>query len=268
VEELVMSMIPVREKLSGSEPGAKKRGAWLPIAVAALFGATLGARWAMHPQSGSLVDAVGMWAVRHGWVGAGAADAFGRALRQNVDRLLPGIAIYMIFGVYWLIASKDRAEDWAPEPFASSFIHKLLTNLSPALICVPLPGLMQRLLPSTPLWLVIGLAVEVGGAALAVAARRTLGRNWSREVRIAVGHELVRTGPYARIRHPIYTGALCVSLGLTLESGLLSAFVGFGILILAYVRKIALEERLLKRAFGESFDQYRASSWALIPFIL
>ena len=263
-----MPMIPQHRERGVPEPPAKKRGAWLPTAAAAILGAVVGFQWVMHPQRGWLADGIGSWAVRNGWTSAGAADAFGQAFHYNIDRLLPGIAVYLAFGLYWWIASTNRAEDSAPESFGSSAIHKLLVNLSLLLICVPVPGLMQRMLPSTPLWLIIGLAIEVGGAALAIAARRALGRNWSREVRIAVGHELVRTGPYARIRHPIYTGAICVSLGLAFESGLLSAFVGLALLLLAYARKITLEERLLKHAFGESFDQYRARSWALVPFIL
>jgi protein-S-isoprenylcysteine O-methyltransferase Ste14 len=122
--------------------------------------------------------------------------------------------------------------------------------------------------PQSAILLAAGLALEAAGAALAVAARRALGRNWSREVRIGVGHELIRTGPYKHIRHPIYTGALCISLGLAAQSGLLSAFIGTTVLVVAYIRKIALEERLLRGEFGASFDQYRANSWALIPFLI
>ena len=263
-----MPRIPVGKIAGGAGPDTKKRSAWLPIVGAAILGAVVGMQWATRPRREWLADSIGGWAVRHGLASAEAAGAFGRAFHQNVDRLLPGLAIYLIFGLYWLAASNNRAEDSAPESFGSSSIHKVLVNLSLLLICMPLPGLTLRLVPSTPLWLAIGLLVEAGGVALAIAARRALGRNWSREVRIAVGHELVTSGPYARLRHPIYTGALCVSLGLAIVSGLLSAFVGFALLILAYIRKIALEERLLANAFGPEFIQYRASSWALIPFLI
>lgn len=258
----------LHEKLGSRAPRAKSRLSWLGTLFAAIAGAIFGAEAVTHPHRSGLAAVVGEWTARHGLVSATAAQAYEQALNDNVDRLLPGLAIYILFSFYWMLASRNRGEDAAPEAPASSFLHQLLVGLSLLLICLPLPGLTQRLLANSPLVLAIGLSVELGGVALAIAARRALGRNWSREVRIAVGHELVRSGPYARLRHPIYTGALCISLGLAIASGLLSAFAGLALLIVAYVRKIALEERLLANAFGAAFEQYRASSWALIPFLI
>jgi protein-S-isoprenylcysteine O-methyltransferase Ste14 len=211
---------------------------------------------------------IGVWAVRHGWISAGGLVAYDRLLSDNLTRLMPAIGFYLLFGLYWAYAGRDRAADKIPESAFSAVLHKLLVNLSVLLICIPLPGLTLRILPASTGFLILGLGVELGGVAIAVAARRALGRNWSREVRIAVDHELVRTGPYQRLRHPIYTGALAVSLGLAIVSGLLSAFVGFAILSLAYWRKIRLEEAILAKAFGSELDDYRRTSWALIPLLL
>jgi protein-S-isoprenylcysteine O-methyltransferase Ste14 len=247
-----------------SVPRAKNRFSW-PIV---LFAALAVAAAVMRPHRGGLVTVAGDWAVGHHLASATAVQAYEHALDYNIDRLLPGLAICVLFSFYWMLESKNRAEDAAPESRGSASIHQLLVGLSQLLIFLPLPRFTQRLLPNSPLIFGIGLAVELGGVALAVASRRALGRNWSREVRVAVGHELVRSGPYARVRHPIYTGAICISLGLAIQSGLSSAFLGIVLLILAYVRKIALEERLLGEAFGSSFDQYRANSWALIPFLI
>jgi protein-S-isoprenylcysteine O-methyltransferase Ste14 len=249
-------------------PGTGVRKSWLGTVAAALVGAVLGAELVSHPRAGLLSRMLGPWLARHGLASAQQVRSYEAIVQSNIDRLIPGLLIYMLFSLYWVIASKNRATDAAPESLRSSSIHKVLVNLSLLAICLPLPGLTFRLLPQSPAMFVIGIVLELGGAGLAIAARRALGTNWSREVRIAVGHELVQSGPYARIRHPIYTGALSISLGLAIQSGLLSALVGLGILILAYIRKIALEERLLSNAFGAQFDQYCAKSWALIPFLI
>jgi protein-S-isoprenylcysteine O-methyltransferase Ste14 len=240
---------------------------WLSTGISAAAGAIVGTQAVMHPHHGLLTNTIGPWLVEHGLTSAQALGAYDAAMRNNIDRLMPGLAVYVLFGLYWAIASRNRAADATTDPSSYNF-HKFLVGLSLLLICLPLPGLAIRLLPPSALPLTLGIILELGGVALAVASRRALGRNWSREVRIGVGHELVQSGPYALIRHPIYTGALCISLGLAVQSGLLSAFVGLAVLILAYVRKIALEERLLGEAFGSSFDQYRANSWALIPFLI
>jgi protein-S-isoprenylcysteine O-methyltransferase Ste14 len=240
---------------------------WLATAISALAGGIIGAEAVMRPHGGLLVSTIGPWFVRHGLTSSAAFDTYDAAVRSNIDRLLPGLAIYVLFSLYWVIASRNRADDAKADPSPYG-LHKLLVGLSLLLICLPMPGLTLRVLPQSALLLAVGILSELAGVTLAVAARRALGLNWSREVRIAVGHELVQSGPYAHIRHPIYTGAILLSLGLSIQSGLLSALVGIVLLILAYVRKIAQEERMLGIAFGASFDQYRARSWALIPFLI
>ena len=258
----------LREKPAGPAARVKIRFSWLITLFAAIAGAIYGAEAVTHAHQKGLAATLADWAVHHGLVSAASAQDYESALDFNIHRLLPGLAISVLFSLYWVVASKNRADDVAPEAPASSSLHQLLAGVSLLLICLPMPGLTQRLLPSSALMLWVGLSLELGGVVLAVAARRALGRNWSREVRLAVGHELVRSGPYRHLRHPIYTGALCISLGLAIASGLVSAFAGLALLILAYIRKIALEERLLADAFGPAFQQYRSTSWALIPFLV
>jgi len=76
--------------------------------------------------------------------------------------------------------------------------------------------------------LVLGVAIQTAFLLLAVWARRHLGRNWSAEVRIAVGHELVRSGPYKYLRHPIYTAVLGMVLGSAVAVNQFHALLGFG----------------------------------------
>ena len=93
---------------------------------------------------------------------------------------------------------------------------------------------------------------------LAIWARRALGTNWSGEISIKVEHHLIRSGPYQRLRHPIYTGLLAMYVGTALVTGTWLAIVGVVIAGVAYWRKIRLEEKNLDVAFGAEYDAYGA----------
>ena len=110
-----------------------------------------------------------------------------------------------------------------------------------------------------------GLAVEAIGLFLTIWARRHLGRNWSGEITIKVDHQLIRSGPYKLLRHPIYTGLLTMYAGIAIVTGEWLAIIGFAMVAFAYWRKIRLEEANLKIAFGAEYDAYRRATWALLP---
>src|SRR5262245_5761153 len=134
---------------------------------------------------------------------------------------------------------------------------------------LPAPGLRQRWLPMAP-WIEvsIGLGIQASSALLAVWARRRLGRNWSGAITAKVDHELIRTGPYRLVRHPIYSGMLGMFLGTIVVSGELHGLLAMLIIAVAYWRKIRLEEQHLRGYFGANYDDYRKKSWALIPGLL
>jgi protein-S-isoprenylcysteine O-methyltransferase Ste14 len=92
-----------------------------------------------------------------------------------------------------------------------------------------------------------------------------LGRNWSSEVQILSDHQLVRTGPYALVRHPIYTAILGLALGTAVVSGRVVSLLGASMFAYAYVRKLRIEEGALGETFGAAWDDYRKRSWALVP---
>jgi protein-S-isoprenylcysteine O-methyltransferase Ste14 len=102
---------------------------------------------------------------------------------------------------------------------------------------------------------------------LAVVARRALGRNWSGEVTTKVDHTLVTTGPYALVRHPIYSSVFLLYGGTALASGEVHALVGLGLVIVAYARKIPMEEKVLAAEFGPAWDDYRARTKAIVPYL-
>ncbi|HLW44369.1 MAG TPA: isoprenylcysteine carboxylmethyltransferase family protein [Candidatus Acidoferrales bacterium] len=130
---------------------------------------------------------------------------------------------------------------------------------------IPLPGLARRYLPAEPFLVPIGLAVQAAFFLLAIWARRRLGRNWSGAVTITEEHQLVRSGPYRLIRHPIYTAMFGMFIGTMLVSGEIHALLAVALLIFAYWRKIPLEEQMLREHFGDAFESYRRKTWALLP---
>ena len=96
---------------------------------------------------------------------------------------------------------------------------------------------------------------------------RCLGRNWSGAVAIKVDHELIKTGPYRLVRHPIYTAMIGMYLGTAIVSGELHGLLAVALAAYAYWRKTRMEERGLIEAFGPAYEAYRRESWALIPWV-
>jgi protein-S-isoprenylcysteine O-methyltransferase Ste14 len=114
---------------------------------------------------------------------------------------------------------------------------------------------------------VIGLALTILGLGFAVWARVHLGRFWSGMVTLKKDHELIRSGPYAFVRHPIYTGLLTAAAGTALARGTLAALMALGLVGVACWLKIRAEEKLLTNHFGDAYRDYRRQVAALIPFM-
>jgi protein-S-isoprenylcysteine O-methyltransferase Ste14 len=93
-----------------------------------------------------------------------------------------------------------------------------------------------------------------------------LGGNWSGSVTVKEGHELIRSGPYAYVRHPIYTGLLAAVLGTVIVSDTVRAVIGLAIIAAALVRKLYTEERFMCETFTGQYQRYSAEVPALIPF--
>ena len=110
------------------------------------------------------------------------------------------------------------------------------------------------------------MLLAVSGALLMIAAVRTLGKQWSLTARVLEDHELVTSGPYGIVRHPIYTGlvALVLATGLA-QSDLLQAAAGTLLCFAGSRLRVRREEGLLREAFGERYDAYAARVPALVP---
>jgi protein-S-isoprenylcysteine O-methyltransferase Ste14 len=112
---------------------------------------------------------------------------------------------------------------------------------------------------------VIGVLLTAAGVAFAIWARWHLGANWSAIVSIREQHELIRTGPYRRVRHPIYTGMLQAMAGTALVLGEVRGLLAFAITLFAFYWKARKEEAWLTREFGETFEAHTKQTGMFLP---
>ena len=113
-----------------------------------------------------------------------------------------------------------------------------------------------------------GIGVMVAGLLLRIWAALTLGRFYTRTLRVSSDQTVVRTGPYRFLRHPGYAADLALWLGFGLASG--NANVAFSVasaMALAYVRRIDAEEDMLARELGEPYRRYLRESWRVLPWV-
>ena len=113
----------------------------------------------------------------------------------------------------------------------------------------------------------VSVVLAVAGLLLALWARRTLGKNWSGTVTFKENHELIQRGPYAFVRHPIYTAMLSMYLGTALALGTTGGLIGFLILFLSFWIKYRQEEALMLVHFGDQYRDYMKRVRALVPFV-
>ena len=181
---------------------------------------------------------------------------------QVVDGVIFGG--WVAFWIYWLVASfgvKTGQSRWTR--FAGVRVAVILL----VLLLVRVRAFKADAATNNPWLQGVGLAVFVLGLALAVWARVYLGRNWGMPMSQKVDPELVTTGPYSRVRHPIYSGIILAMIGMTIAVSLywLVAVVLAG----AYFLYSAIvEERNMTSIFPGSYPQYRRSTKMLIPFVL
>jgi len=125
--------------------------------------------------------------------------------------------------------------------------------------------LNRRFVPPADWIFALGSALSFLGVGFAIWARYHIGKYWSSTVSLREGHELIRTGPYARIRHPIYTGMLLAVFGTALAVGRYRALFAFVIVLLGFIWKSKREEALLAGQFGAKFEEHRRHTGFFLP---
>jgi protein-S-isoprenylcysteine O-methyltransferase Ste14 len=171
---------------------------------------------------------------------------------------------WVAFWIYWLVASigvKAGQTRWTR--FAGIRVGIILV----VLLLLRVRAVKGHTVTSNPWLQGIGLALFFLGLALAIWARVYLGRNWGMPMSQKADPELVTTGPYHSIRHPIYSGIILAMIGTAIAVSLywLAAVIFLG----AYFLYSAIvEERSMARLFPDSYPEYKRSTKMLIPFIV
>lgn len=187
------------------------------------------------------------------------------------EYFFPGI--WIVFLVYWQIRAIGAKATQRLEPIASRIVRSIVFLVVIALLMlrnIPLPWLYLHILPPgtalAAFW--TGAAVTTAGLAFAVWARGYLGSNWSRSVTIKQDHQLIVSGPYAFVRHPIYTGILAGFLGSAIALAQVRGVIGLVLIGLVLWAKLRMEEKWMREQFGPAYDTYSHRVAALVPFIL
>jgi protein-S-isoprenylcysteine O-methyltransferase Ste14 len=123
----------------------------------------------------------------------------------------------------------------------------------------------ERVVPPSWSLAVAGLTLTWLGVCLALWARWHLGANWSARVTIKEGHELIRTGPYARLRHPIYSGLDLAAMGTAMAMDRWGCVIGLALIVAGYWIKARKEESMLSARFGDSFREHCRHTGFLFP---
>ncbi len=177
------------------------------------------------------------------------------------------VACWVVLILYWNLSARsakvaEERQSWAGRlarmPVWLGYLLLIVAGVHPfGMVVIPHTVIAQ--------W--IGVAICALGLLAAIWSRRTLGDDWSQDVELKQGHELIERGPYRWVRHPIYTSHLLMGLGTAVESGMLVAFLGLALFFLGFWIKLKQEEGLLLRHFPEEYPAYQARVKALVPFV-
>jgi protein-S-isoprenylcysteine O-methyltransferase Ste14 len=176
--------------------------------------------------------------------------------------------LWMLFALYWLVSALNRKKTKRRESWFQRLAYVLPLVAAFFLLFRYEYGhtwLGTRFVPDTPMVHWLGVAIMASGVAIAFWARFHLGANWSGVVTLKEGHELIRTGPYRTIRHPIYTGILFAFLGNVIEVGQVRGLIGLLIIWLSFYVKARREESFLAQEFGPNFNEHTQRTGMFLP---
>ena len=179
-------------------------------------------------------------------------------------------SIWIILMIVWCLAALRASPVARRQPFASRLAHA-----HPLAVCgvmlfrrTAAVGLLAwRFAPNTALVGWTGAIITAVGVAIAIAARFFLGKNWSGWVTVKKGHQLNRSGPYAVVRHPIYSGILFGVLGTAIVVGEVRGLIALAFAALGLRLKSLQEERFMEEEFGGEYRDYKRRVKAMIPLV-
>lgn len=177
------------------------------------------------------------------------------------------LAVWLAFGAYWLISAAG-VKSATPHSLQFSATAMRVVIVVVAVLLVRSNAFNETsALVSDPAIQGIGLALFFPGLSIAVWARINLGRNWGTPMSEKVDAELITTGPYRFIRHPIYSGLILAVSGTALTFNyyvLIAAVAMAGY----FIYSATVEERTMLRLFPDTYPAYKRSTKMLIPGLL
>ena len=178
---------------------------------------------------------------------------------------------WVVFWVYWTVSGLRIHAPRRKVSLAFTILNTALLYAGFVLVLVgrfTIGPLTIRFTSDAAYSSIAGTAFAVAGVALAIWSRRVLGSNWSGAVRITEGQRLVRTGPYAFVRNPIYSGIALAVFGTALVAGTIGGLLGFALVVASLWQKGRMEERFLLAEFGDEYAAYQRKVKFLIPFVV
>ena len=178
--------------------------------------------------------------------------------------------LWMVWLVGWMLASLTAAKSVVRQSGTGRLVHGLLVAAGAILIMGRHPWLgplLRQVYPARAWIGWTGVVLCAAGLGFAVWARVEIGRFWSGTVALKAQHALIRGGPYAITRHPIYSGLLLALVGTALTRDSRAALLGLPFVFAGLFVKLKQEERLLLDRFGPEYEKYRAEVPALVPHI-
>lgn len=184
---------------------------------------------------------------------------------------LVALGLWVAWFAYWGISALGRPK---PSRFdkGPSFLAYRGANLT-AILLLLVPRFRDTLI-NTPIFepttavMIVGLALTVSGLMISVWARWHLGAQWTGRVGVREGHQLVRSGPYRFVRHPIYSGLLLAFVGSALIYADWRALIAIGLMAAALAFKLQREERWMREHFAADYQAYHRQVAAIIPGVL
>ena len=167
------------------------------------------------------------------------------------------------FWIYWLVAAlsmKRGRVAWSRELPVRAVIIVVV------IVLVRLGLFRHHSVNSDVGRAAVGLVLFAAGLGFAIWARVHIGRNWGTPMSQKVDPELVTSGPYRRVRHPIYSGILLAGVGTSVALG----WVWLLVVALAagyFVYSALVEERYLSLQFADTYPAYRQATKMLVPFV-
>lgn len=184
----------------------------------------------------------------------------------------PGVTIivlWLVWAISWLAAASWSNATEKRVGFGSEWPYRVVSLLGAMFLFVPAHGYAGPLRFWYPGWTgawICAVLVAVGFA-FCWWARIYLGRLWSASITRKLDHHLVMSGPYAMVRHPIYTGILLAVIATAAVKGTLFGIVGALLIIMGLWMKARLEERWLRQELStDVYDAYRSKVPMLLPF--